>query len=334
VSSFSYFVAAVILAAGNFVRPAAAQDGAAYPQHTLTKGPLKVTVFLPDATKGYYRGTRFDWSGLVGQAEKDGHTFFGPWKEKHDPTNPEDADAVAEEFGITKPLGYSEAKPGEPFVKIGVGVLEKPEEKNYGFMTRYKIVQAGTWAVDKGDDTIDFRQELKGPRGWAYEYVKRISLIREGYGFTIEHRLKNTGAKAIDTELYCHNFVRFDGQPVGPKYRLRFKFEPTPKRSLKGAAEIKKNELLFTRELKDGEALFTELEGSTRTAEENRLTLEHSEAQLLLMITGDAPVAHFNFFAVRRAACPEPFIDVNLAPGKEMKWKTSYYLITGIGEKK
>jgi hypothetical protein len=108
--SSGYLLAAVIIAAGIFAPPAAAEDG--YPQHMLTKGPLKLAIYLPDATKGYYRGTRFDWSGLVGQAEKDGHTFFGPWKEKHDPTNPEDADAVAEEFGINQPLGYSEAKLG------------------------------------------------------------------------------------------------------------------------------------------------------------------------------------------------------------------------------
>ena len=50
------------------------------PQFILKNDTLKLTVFLPDSENGYYRGTRFDWSGLVGQAEYKGHTFFGPWK--------------------------------------------------------------------------------------------------------------------------------------------------------------------------------------------------------------------------------------------------------------
>ncbi len=41
-------------------------------------------------------------------------------------------------------LGYNEAKPGEMFVKIGVGVLRKPDNSPYQFSKLYDIVNPGT----------------------------------------------------------------------------------------------------------------------------------------------------------------------------------------------
>lgn len=300
---------------------AADKDDTKYPQHTLANGALKLTIYLPDAEKGYYRGTRFDWSGIIGQAEYKGHTFFGSWKATHDPTNAEDADGTAEEFGIGGALGYEEAKVGDPFVKIGVGVLEKPQEKGYNFMARYKILQAGKWNIKHEKDWIEFRQDLKAPRDYAYQYVKRIAMLPDG--FIISHQLKNTGAKAIQTEQYCHNFVMLDNKPVGPEYRMTFPFEPKAKRAMDSATILGKR-LAFSREVKDGEALFSELEGSKVTDQDNEVVVEHQEAGIAVKITGDAPLVHFNFFAVRRSVCPEPFIKVDLAPGKEMEWTSRY----------
>src|SRR4051812_9213761 len=62
-----------------------------YPKTVLRNKSLSLTVYLPDAEKGYYRGSRFDWAGVVGNVESIGpHTIFGPWKDTHDPTNHDD----------------------------------------------------------------------------------------------------------------------------------------------------------------------------------------------------------------------------------------------------
>src|SRR5437588_13127508 len=89
--------------------PAAADD---YPHVFLKNDMLKVKVYLPDAEKGFYRGTRFDHAGVFGEIEFSGHKIFRPWKEKHDPTNHDDIVGPCEEFGIEKPLGYDDAKVG------------------------------------------------------------------------------------------------------------------------------------------------------------------------------------------------------------------------------
>lgn len=33
-----------------------------YPQAELSNGVLRAKIYLPDAEKGFYRGTRFDWA--------------------------------------------------------------------------------------------------------------------------------------------------------------------------------------------------------------------------------------------------------------------------------
>ena len=49
------------------------------PSVQISNGAIAATVYLPDATAGYYRGTRFDWAGVIGRLEYRGHTFYAPW---------------------------------------------------------------------------------------------------------------------------------------------------------------------------------------------------------------------------------------------------------------
>jgi hypothetical protein len=39
--------------------------------------PLHATVYLPDAANGFYRETRFDWSGVIGDLTSAGHSYYG-----------------------------------------------------------------------------------------------------------------------------------------------------------------------------------------------------------------------------------------------------------------
>jgi hypothetical protein len=104
------------------------------PDATTSNPKMQVTISLPDVNAGFYRWLRFDWSGMIGSIKADGHTYYGPWFNRVDPAvrdfTDQDADIVAssasaatgpaEQFQI--PLGYDSAKPGETFVKVGVGI--------------------------------------------------------------------------------------------------------------------------------------------------------------------------------------------------------------------
>ena len=139
-----------------------AQTAPDIPQARLANGPLQVTVYLPNAQRGYYRGTRFDWSGVIQNLEYKGHRFYGPWYTKTDPHVRDfiydGSDITAgpcsaimgpvEEFTTAhKGLGYDDAKAGGTFVKIGVGVLRKPDNGEYSPYHLYEIVDGGKWSV-------------------------------------------------------------------------------------------------------------------------------------------------------------------------------------------
>ena len=85
-----------------------------YPKASISNGPVQAVLYLPDAKNGYYRASRFDWSGVIPCLAYKGHTYFGIWFSHYDPML---ADAIAgpvEEFRSTDgALDYGQAKPGE-----------------------------------------------------------------------------------------------------------------------------------------------------------------------------------------------------------------------------
>jgi hypothetical protein len=50
-----------------------------HPSHQVTNGEITATVYLPDAKNGFYRTTRFDWSGAIGSLKYKGHEYYGIW---------------------------------------------------------------------------------------------------------------------------------------------------------------------------------------------------------------------------------------------------------------
>src|SRR5262249_25618630 len=156
--------------------------------------------YLPDAQQGYYRATRFDWAGVISSLEFRGHNFFGQWFERYDPKIHDAITGPVEEF-LTKGagLGFDEAKPGESFVKIGVGAVRKPDQPQFRQFQTYEIADSGKWSTRKGPDWIEFTQELSDTGGYAYVYKKTVRLTKDQPELVLEHNLKNTGRKAIQS---------------------------------------------------------------------------------------------------------------------------------------
>ena len=235
-----------------------------HPKVTLIDGKMEAVVFLPDKNNGYYRSTRFDWSGVVGCVALNGHRFFGEWFENYDPLKDDAIVGPVEEFrtdaGVmghypprsplltiqAEAIGYDDEKPGDAFLKPGVGMLQRVSDKPYSFGTLYPILNGGTWSIPRQTGkSITFQQVLNGSDGYAYVYTKTLSLDGPSSGLTLEHTLKNTGTRAIDTKVYDHDFFVFDGQPAGPGMVVRFKFEPKPVDPLGDTVRIEGKEIAF-----------------------------------------------------------------------------------------
>ncbi len=146
-----------------------------YPEAAISNGQIRARLYLPDAHAGYYQATRFDWSGQMPSLEYKGHTYFGNWNPA--PYSPKLHDAImgpVEEFLTNGAgLGYVDARPGGTFVKIGVGVIKKPEERAFQQFKTYEIADPGKWTVKKKSDSVEFTQIVGDPSsGYAYRYTK------------------------------------------------------------------------------------------------------------------------------------------------------------------
>ena len=294
-----------------------------FPKAEISSGKMRAQLYLPDAQRGYYRGTRFDWSGVISSLQYDGHEYFGVWFERHDPFIHDAITGPVEEFrtGETA-LGYAEAKPGGTFVRIGVGVVRKPEEPAYKGLHTYEILDNGKWAVKKGSDWIEFNHLLDAGNGYGYAYTKRISL--SGNVMTIAHSLRNTGAKVIETEQYNHNFFVMDQRPSGPEFTVTFAFTPRALLDLKGMAAIRDRQLVYLRELQKGESVFSGIEGFGAGANDYSVEVQNHKTGAKVKITGDRPLSRVNYWSIQTTLCPEPFISLHIEPGKEENWTYRY----------
>jgi len=306
-------------------------------QAEISNGLVRASLYLPDAEHGYYRGARFDWSGVISRLDYSGHNYFGVWFPTYEPTLHDAITGPVEEFRSTDgSLGYNEAKVGYEFVKIGVGVLRKPDDRPYEFWRDYKILSTGVWVVRPHADRIEFVQELKGVNGYSYIYKKNVRLVRGKPELVLEHSLKNTGKRAIETQVYDHDFYVIDGQPTGPAFRIRFPFKPKAVEDLKGSAEIVGNDFHYLRELESGnrDSVATYIEGFGSEASDNNIRVENSKAGAGVRETGDHPIAKLYLWSVRTTVCPEAYISLKIAPGKTAHWRITYDFYTLDAQRK
>jgi hypothetical protein len=296
------------------------------PQTNISNGVVKATIYLPDAARGYYRGVRFDWSGIVASLTFQGHEFFGQWFAQYDPFLNDAIMGPVEEFrGDQGGEEFNAAKPGGLFVKIGVGVLRRPDAKPYSFGRTYELVNPGQRMVRPAADHIDFVHELNNGEGFAYQYTKTLRLPRSKAQLVIEHALKNTGTRVIDTDVYNHDFYMLDHLPTGPDARVKFLFTPRAKDTLTAPALIAGNEIHYQRELAaENESAAGAIEGFSASVNDNDIRVENTKAGIGVRETGDQPIARLYFWSTKTTVCPEVYVHVHADPGKTFKWRTSY----------
>lgn len=304
--------------------PAAANDA---PSLTLSNELIDAVVFLPDLKNGYYRGTRFDWAGVIHSLKYNGHEYFGEWMEFDEPDLHDRITGPVDEFRIS--LGYDEAPAGGRFIRIGVGVTEKPEEPGFNWMRTYRIVDPGKRTTRAGKNWVEFTHELEEPdSGYAYHYTKRLTLPDGRPELIIESTLRNTGDRDIVTEVYNHNFFVMDNQPIGPGFVVRFPFELEADNDLGGFAELRGNELVYVREIPEREGIFTILTGYGASPEDNRFAIENRRTGAGVRMTADKPIAKLLFWSPNTTLCPEPYMDLEIARGESKRWTLRYEFYT------
>ena len=322
------FVCFLVSCLTAFAKVRADTDPISYPHKWLKNSQIQVLIFVPDKGNGYYRSTRFDWSGIVAQVFYKSHTFFRPWGYSisrtypltmHHPDSVNDGTGTVEEF--RQPLGFSEAKSGEYFVKIGVGVLVKPDNEPYNFTRRYQMKTPADWKVCTTKQRIDFVQNVSTDFGYAYRYVKSIIIHPHNPEFTISHTLKNTGNNPIISNTYCHNFILLDGQQTGDGYEANFP-------DIIDINEFKNESIVHSggKLVLKGKIPHTDAFGFPifNMEMKNEVVIGNTNSKTSIQISVNQALSSFYFWLSSTAICPEAMIDIHLESGESITWKNRY----------
>ncbi len=315
---------------------------AAPPEASISNGIITAKVYLPDPERGYYRSTRFDWSGAVYSLNYKGHDFYGTWYDRIDPevinwvhrgqeivSGPCSAlFGPVDEFQT--PLGYNEANPGGKFIKIGVGVLKR-DSGDYNRFQPYDVINSGKWSVRINKSSVEFTQELNDPDlGYAYIYKKVVRLEKGSPEMVIQHSLKNAGQRSIQSDVYNHNFVVLDKQAPGPDFNIRVPYQIRVNRPPdNNLAEVVDNRVVYLKTLSGKDEVVVPIQGFTDNLSDTEIIIENKKVGAGMKITGDRPLIRNLLWSVRTVLAFEPYIGLDIAPGVEFTWKNSikYYTI-------
>jgi len=308
------------------------------PQVVIANGLVRVRIHLPDPDRGFYRSTRFDWSGMVTDLEHRAHRYYGPWfnRRSHGVRDFEfDGDAIvagpesaatgpAEEFW--PPLGFDDAAPGGTFIKIGVGILQRSDAAAYSPFTTYRIVDPGVWTSQTGPDVVRFTQTVEDSEsGWGYSYEKTMRLAANAPALEVEHSLRNMGHHPIVAAQYSHNFLTLDGESVGPDLVVTVPFAidttdpPDP-----GLARIDGRRIMFTKRLTGRERVSFPFAGFGDAPDDYDIRVHHRVTGTGVRVTADRPVVQLMLWSIRSVLSVEPFVDVSTEPGAVTSWRYTY----------
>jgi hypothetical protein len=303
------------------------------PHVALKQGRLAAKVYLPDPDKGFYRGTRFDWTGQVGSLIYGGQEFYGPWFDRVAPDVRDfqfgdllvagPASAITGPVEEYDPIGYDEAAPGGTFVKIGIGVLRKPDGKPHDHYRIYPIVDGGTRGMHKTANGITFTQDVRdAASGYGFSYVKQVELAPGGV-MRIRHTLINTGARRFATTVYDHNFLRLakgnEGLVVTLPFAIKADTAPPPE-----LAKIEGNRLVYQRALTGKERVSFAVTGYGDTAADYDFRVTDSQDGASVRMQGDQPLARIFLWSIRSVMALEPYIAIDLPPGAAKSWTYTY----------
>ncbi len=292
----------------------------------ISNDTLKITLHAPDGEKGYYRGTRFDWAGVFAEIGYRGCNYAEPWFEAYSPLMHDAVCGPAEEFS---PIGLEDSSAGEPFLKIGVGVLEKMEGE-YDRFKLHEILDPGQRSLHVEEDSVTFSHSVSMSSGYGYEYVKKVSLTGPD-NFRISHKLVNTGSRTLKGDVYNHNFFTMGLLETGVSRQLDFPFKPEGDwRAEYSEVGFTEDGIRFTRTLQKGESVFTGnlheagkgLEGSP-----NAFVLREQQTSRGVSSRCSEPMIKSVFWSNHRIACIEPYVGFDVRPGDVFGFDIDYSLL-------
>ncbi|MBO5816028.1 MAG: hypothetical protein J6R30_07965 [Bacteroidales bacterium] len=293
---------------------------------TISNNTLTISLHTPDSVNGYYRGTRFDHAGVFESIICHGCNYCEPWFESYSPLMHDAVCGPAEEFS---PIGLEGTKAGDPFLKIGVGILERLDNEPYDRFRLHRILDEGERLTETGNNYVRFTHRIASEIGYGYDYVKEIAITSD-CGFTIRHSLRNTGRKTLEGDVYNHNFFTLGLLQTSPSRTIDFPFHPEGDwRAEYSEVGFTVSGIRFSRVLQKGESVFTgnlHQSGRGLTGSPNAFILSEEQTGRRVQMHCKIPMTKTVFWSNHRIACIEPYIDFKIKPGESLDFDIDYSL--------
>ncbi|MNW39700.1 hypothetical protein D3C74_167920 [compost metagenome] len=287
-------------------------------------------LMIDIAEIGEYGGSRFDWSGFITgvtliNGERGSHTYCVP--ESLTAGEGTGGEGLCNEFGLRKAIGYDDAKVGEQFPKLGIGLLTRPDDEEYAFDRAYPIRPFQVHVEQENACKLVFRGTQEPCKGFSAHLTKSIAIHNNR--LTVEYELHNTGMKEICTEEYCHNFIGIDEQPVGPDYVLKFPYVLNPWSDDKETLD----DLVFRSEAglgivgwrkKPDKPFYFRQEGFEGAKYAWLWELIHQPSGVGVRELSTFSVSDIAVWGQGHVISPEIFIEVKVAPGERKSWSRVY----------
>jgi hypothetical protein len=84
------------------------------------------------------------------------------------------------------------------------------------------------------------------------------------------------------------------------------------------------NKLLYSKVLEGAECYSGSFTGFGAEAKDNDIRIENKKTGAGVHIKGDRPLTRLGYWSIRTVLAPEPYIDLNIAPGRQFAWTYTY----------
>ncbi len=306
----------------------------------LQSGSLVVEVGDPESSECLWnKGLRFSPVANVLRAQLHGQEFLyaplGGGALTYLGGLPMEFDIGQEAFQPDPP-GYNEGQNGDPFLKIGVGILRR-DTSAYSFSKSYPVVELARTTATWQQDRAHFVQTLTGNANGYSCYLEEDVVVKNDR-LVMQYLLRNTGSKPFTTEQYLHNFVCFSGRSVGPNVRLSFPYDFTTNpavtpwqpsgrvRSIMIAAAAVYARIGNSIEFMDKAAGVPKIwvYKPNGYVGPELCAVEHADTQQRIVLETSIPAAYVGIWTTDYQVSPEQFLQVMLAPGEEARFTRTY----------
>jgi hypothetical protein len=306
----------------------------------LQSGGLVVEVGDPESAEcRWNKGLRFSPVANVLRAQLRGQEFLyapvGGGALSYLGGLPMEFDIGQEAFQPDPP-GCNEGKSGDPFLKIGVGILRR-DGGAYNFSANYPVIELAHTTATWQPDRVHFVQTLTGTANGYCCYLEEDVLIKNDR-LIMSYLLRNTGSKPFTTEQYLHDFVCFSGRSVGPNVRLTFPYDfttnpivspwqgPTAVRNIMAAAAavyVRVANSIEFMEKASGVPKIWIYKPQGYVGPE-LCAVEQADTRQRVCVETSIPAAYVGIWTTDYQVSPEQFLQVTLAPGEETRFTRTY----------